>query len=181
MTIKGVFKRIRRAIVKFFFQHLNNKFRVFVWKRMGVKMGKGCRISCMSFSPESYLIELGDNVIIAEYSYLITHEGSVCVFHNENPNIDLFGKITIGSNTFIGMHCLILPNTTIGSNCIIGSGSVVRGKIPDNSVVIGNPGKIVTTVDEYKKNIFKNPALYEYKKLSDKEKKRILLEKYNKN
>ena len=140
-------------------------------------MGERCRISCMSFSPESYLIELGDDVIIAENTFLITHEGSVCVFHKESPDIDLFGKIIIGNNTFIGMNCLILPNTTIGSNCIIGSGTVVRGKIPDNSVVIGNPGKIITSTSEYKKIIFKNPALYEYKNLSDKEKKRILLEK----
>ncbi len=144
---------------------------------MGVKIGERCRISCMSFSPESYLIELGDDVIIAENTFLITHEGSVCIFHDQNPNIDLFGKIIIGSNTFVGMNCLILPNTTIGKNCIIGSGSVVRGKIPDNSVVIGNPGKIITTTDEYRKNIFKNPALYEYKLLSDKEKKRVLLDK----
>ena len=121
-------------------------------------MGERCRISCMSFSPESYLIELGDDVIIAENTFLITHEGSVCVFHKESPDIDLFGKIIIGNNTFIGMNCLILPNTTIGSNFIIGSGTVVRGKIPDNSVVIGNPGKIITSTSEYKKIIFKNPS-----------------------
>lgn len=164
-------------MVRFLFQHLNNSFRVYVWRKMGVKIGERCRISCMSFSPESYLIELGDDVIIAANTKLITHEGSVCVFHREHPYIDLFGKITIGNNVFIGMNCLILPNTTIGNNCIIGAGSVVRGIIPDNSVVIGNPGKVVMSFDDYRKKVFNKHALYEYKKLSDVEKKKILLER----
>jgi serine acetyltransferase len=37
----------------------------------------------------------------------------------------------------------VLPNSRIGSNCIIGAGTIVRGDIPDNSVVMGNPGKVV--------------------------------------
>jgi acetyltransferase-like isoleucine patch superfamily enzyme len=130
-------------------------------------------------SPESYLIDIGDNVVITENVFLITHEGSICVFHNENPKLDLFGTIKIGNNCFIGMNSLILPNTTIGNNCIVGAGSVVRGKIPDNSVVSGNPAKVIRTMDEYRQKVFSNPTLFEYKTLSEEDKKRILLEKFN--
>ena len=144
---------------------------------MGVTIGNNCRLSCFTFSPESYLIEIGDNVIIAKNVYLITHEGSICVFHHENAHMDLFGRIKIGNNCFIGMNSLILPKTTIGNNCVVGAGAVVRGNIPDNSVVVGNPAKVVMTTAEYRQRIYQNPALFDYKLLSDKEKKRILLER----
>jgi acetyltransferase-like isoleucine patch superfamily enzyme len=123
------------------------------------------------------LIELGDNVVIAKKTKLITHEGAVTVFHRENPHLDLFGRITIGNNTFIGMNCIILPKTKIGNNCIIGAGAVVRGNIPDNSVVIGNPAKVIMSTEQYRQKVFSNPSLYEYKKLSEEGKKKILLEK----
>lgn len=45
---------------------------------------------------------------------------------------------------------IILPGVTIGNNVIVGAGSVVREDIPDNSVVMGNPARVVCTVDEYK-------------------------------
>ena len=44
----------------------------------------------------------------------------------------------------------ILPNTTIEKNCIIGAGSVIKGHIPEGSVVVGNPAKIICTMQEYK-------------------------------
>lgn len=179
MNIINILRRIKDDTIKFLFKNLNNSFRVWMWRKMGVKIGKNCRIHCFSLSPESYLIEIGDNVVITENVFLITHEGSITVFHKENPNLDLFGTIKIGDNTFIGMNSLILPNTTIGKNCIIGAGSVVKGRIPDNSVVSGNPAKVVKSLDEYREKVFANPTLFEYKSLTDKEKKRILLEKFN--
>jgi acetyltransferase-like isoleucine patch superfamily enzyme len=181
MNIIKVGKRIKSDIGKFFFKNLNNSYRVRVWKKMGVKMGKDCRISCLSFSPESYLIELGDNVVISHNTKLITHEGGISIFHHENPKLDLFGKIKIGNNCFIGMNCLILPNTEIGNNCVIGAGSVIRGNIPDNSVVYGNPGKVVMKTNVYKLLIRNNPGTYEYKGLSDEEKKKILLQRLGMN
>lgn len=60
--------------------------------------------------------------------------------------IQKIGEIHIGDNVFIGANSFILPGTEIGNNCIIGAGSVVRGKIPDGSVVIGNPATIVSNV-----------------------------------
>ena len=46
--------------------------------------------------------------------------------------------IIVGKNSFIGARVTLLPGTEIGENCIIGAGSVVKGKIPNNSIVIGN-------------------------------------------
>ena len=61
----------------------------------------------------------------------------------EQPSVQRFGTITVGSDIFIGENCLIMPNTSIGAGCILCAGAVVRGAIPDNSLVIGNPATVV--------------------------------------
>lgn len=62
----------------------------------------------------------------------------------------LDGAIVVHENVFIGLRSTILPNTVIESNCIIGAGSVVKGHISAGSVVVGNPAKIICTMQEYK-------------------------------
>lgn len=47
------------------------------------------------------------------------------------------------------MNSTILAGTSIGNNCIIGANSLVKGNFPDNSVIVGNPAKIVCTLEEY--------------------------------
>lgn len=176
--IKNIINKISDDFSVFLYKNLNNSYRINTLRKMGARIGERCRIHCVSISPESYLIDIGNDVIIAQGSKLITHEGSICIFHKENPNLDLFGTIKIGNNCFIGMSCFILPNTNIGNNCIIGAGSVVRGRIPDNSVVIGNPAKVIMTTEAYKNRVFANPVLHEYKNMSDKDKRKILLERF---
>lgn len=51
--------------------------------------------------------------------------------------------VTIGDNVWIGGSVTILPGVTIGSNVTIGAGSVVVCDIPDNSVAVGNPAKVI--------------------------------------
>ncbi|MCR5501783.1 MAG: acyltransferase [Lachnospiraceae bacterium] len=59
------------------------------------------------------------------------------------------GRITIGDYVFVGVGCTLLPGVTIGSRVVIGAGSVVTGDIPDNSVAVGSPAKVIGTYDEY--------------------------------
>lgn len=54
----------------------------------------------------------------------------------------------------MGARVTLLPGTEIGENCIIGASSVVKGKIPSNSIVIGNPSKIVGDTREWARNKF---------------------------
>ena len=51
--------------------------------------------------------------------------------------------VNIGDNCWIGGGATILPGVSIGSGCTIGAGSVVVHDIPDNSVAVGNPAKVV--------------------------------------
>ena len=47
------------------------------------------------------------------------------------------------------MRSIILPGTEIGDNTIIGAGSVVKGKIPANVIIAGNPAKVIKNIDDY--------------------------------
>lgn len=55
----------------------------------------------------------------------------------------LLKDIYIGNNSFIGARVSLLPGATVGKDCIIGAGSVVKGTIPDGSIVIGNPARVI--------------------------------------
>ena len=59
------------------------------------------------------------------------------------PGTHINGNIKIGNNTEVGSGTTTVQNVTIGKNCIIGTGTVLIDSIPDNSTVVGNPGKII--------------------------------------
>jgi len=155
-----------------------NKWRIEKLKRQGVKIGNNCLIFTMEFSTEPYLIEIGDHVVISSGTQLITHDGAVWLFRDKYPNITVFGRIIIGSNTFVGINCILLPNCEIGSNCIIGAGSTVRGKIPDNSVVMGNPAKVIMKTSLFEKLCVNSKNRVDTKILTEKQRQTILIEKY---
>ena len=126
------------------FMFMPNAVRIRMLRSQGVKIGRDCLVHTPYFSTEPYLIEIGDHVAISSGVEFVTHDAVGWMFP-DHPNMGLFGSIKVGDNTFFGLKCLILPNTVIGKNCVIGAGSVVRGVIPDDAVVLGNPAKVVMT------------------------------------
>jgi carbonic anhydrase/acetyltransferase-like protein (isoleucine patch superfamily) len=56
----------------------------------------------------------------------------------------------VGDNTLIGMGAIVLNHAKIGKNCLIGAGALIpEGKsIPDNSLVVGQPGKVIRVLNE---------------------------------
>lgn len=60
-----------------------------------------------------------------------------------------YGKpITIGSDVWVGGGAIILPGVTIGSRCVIGAGSVVTKDLPEGSLAVGNPCRVVREIPE---------------------------------
>jgi maltose O-acetyltransferase len=57
--------------------------------------------------------------------------------------------VDIGNNVFIGADAVIMPGVSIGDNCVIGGGAVVTHNIPAGSVAVGNPARIIKTIDQF--------------------------------
>jgi len=108
------------------------------------------------FGSEPFLIEIGDNVTITHGVSFVTHDGGVEIFRKEFPGINVFGKIVVGNNVFIGIKSIILPGVTIGSNVVIAAGSVVTRNIPDNVVAGGVPARVIESINEYKTKCLEN-------------------------
>lgn len=114
-------------------------------RKNGVVIGDNCKLYSVNLDyGHGYLIEIGNNCIITHCT-ILAHDASTKLFVNKTK----VGKVIIGDNCFIGMGSIILPNVTIGNNCIIGAGTIVSKNIPDNSVVVGNPCKIIKKTTEF--------------------------------
>lgn len=147
--------------------------RINYLRRQGIKIGQNCLINTMFFSTEPYLIEIGNLVRISGGAKFITHDGSISCFQDELEG-DICGKIKIGNNVFIGTDCIILLNTTIGDNSIVGAGSVIRGQFPENSVIIGNPAKVILNMNVQRMLFRHNPGFIKTKNFTPSEKKKMI-------
>ena len=92
---------------------------------------------------EPYLIKIGNNVTLSGVK-LLTHDASLY----KTTGHTKVGKVHIGSDVFIGWGSIILPGVTIGDRVVIGAGSVVTRDIPENSVAVGDPCRVIGSYDE---------------------------------
>lgn len=129
--------------------------------KLGMKVGNNCSIQPGLIVDVSHcwLIEIGDNVVIAPHVYLLAHDTST----KKYTGYTRIGRINIKKNAFIGARTMVMPGVTIGENSIIGANSVVIKSIPDNVVAAGNPAKVICSLKEYQcksDEIFKNAPLF---------------------
>lgn len=137
-----LFKTAELRVSKNSFAHIGNK----------VSVNKGTIVSVLNGGK----LEIGDHVSININSEIVCHENikigsntilapSVHIYDHDH----VFGKgsgverkkfttepVVIGNNCWIGVNSVILKGTTIGDNCVIAAGSVVKGNIPGNTVVV---------------------------------------------
>lgn len=100
------------------------------------------------------IIHIGDKTVISKNVEFLTHDYSIAralEAIGEDMSLEAYflRDITVGKNCFVGLGTILMLGCTIGDNCIIGAGSVVRGNIPPNSIVIGNPQQIIGNTLEW--------------------------------
>ena len=122
----------------------NSKIGAFVEIQKGATIGKNCKISSHTFICEGVHIE--DNVFVG-HGVMFTND----LFpRSTNPDgsqqtdadwtmVETFVK----KGASVGSNATILCGITIGENALIGAGSVVTKDVPSNTIVAGNPAKII--------------------------------------
>lgn len=98
---------------------------------------------------EPHLIKIGSNTTISGNVEFVTHDNSVSkIFPGEAT--DLYGKIQIGRNCFIGARSVIMYGVTLADNVIVAAGSVVTHSFLESNVIIGgNPAKVLSTWEDF--------------------------------
>ena len=145
----------------------------------GLRQGVGVSVmGRVNFGSEPYLITLGDYVRISFGVAFVTHDGGTWAFRDQEKYKDIikYGKISVGSRTFIGCNSTILPGVKIGERCVIGAGSVVTKDVPDGTVVAGVPARVVMTTEEYAEKCLSKQKPYDRE--AYKRDKKAFLEKW---
>lgn len=115
-----------------------------------MKFGKDLKIyGKVDWGTEPWIITIGNNVHITDGVKFITHDGGTLLFRNLIPDLEITKPIVVGDNVYFGNNVIVLPGVTIGSNVIIGAGAVVTKEIPNNSLVVGVPARVIKSADEY--------------------------------
>ena len=103
--------------------------------RQGVYIGPQCNIG---------MCKIGDNTLIASGVHIMSGSGQHNFDDLDRPIQQQGGtytKVEIGEDSWVGNGSLVMAN--IGKKCIIGAGSVVTKDIPDYSIAVGNPARVV--------------------------------------
>lgn len=139
----------------------DNKIRKKIANSIKVKFGSVAHPSVLISSTSTYkegtvifhgsIIQAG--VVIGKHSIINTkvsvdHDCQIGDFVHVGPGTVLCGSVVVGDGSFIGAGSVVKQGIIIGSDVIIGAGSVIIKDIPDNCIVVGNPGRILRINNE---------------------------------
>ena len=127
----------------------------------GMEVGYRCILCDYYKIGEPKLVIIKDDCVISSDVVFVTHDHSINKVTDKGSN--LFGKIVIGNNCFIGQRSTLLYGVELADNIIVGAGSVVVESFDESNIIIaGNPAKKIGTWDSYK-NKYENKAAFREK------------------
>ncbi len=130
----------------------NTKIGAFVEIQKNASVGSNCKVSSHTFICEGVQIE--DNVFIGHSVTFINDSYPRATAGDGQLQTEADWKVEttrVAKGASIGSGSTILSKVVIGENALVGAGSVVTKNVPPNSVVAGNPAKVLRFLDEQKK------------------------------
>lgn len=110
-----------------------------------IKIGAYSRINGVYIHAQKK-ITIGKNCVIAAGVNILDSNGHILASLNRTIGRDTPKKINIGNNVWIGLNSIILKDTLIGDNSVVSAGSIVKGIFPPNSIISGNPARVIDTI-----------------------------------
>ncbi len=153
MTIKENVNRIRR---KFLYGYRSEaKTYVAAMNRMGACIDESVYMpvpeTVLLDKTTPYLLEIGKNAYIAQGVKIYTHDASWLVAMGEDGILrGHTAPVSIGNNVFLGVDSVVLCDVSICDNVIVGAKAVVNSNIREPGVYVGNPAKMVKTLEQFK-------------------------------
>lgn len=126
----------------------NTKIGAFVEIQKNARVGKNCKISSHTFVCEGVMIE--DQVFIGHSVAFINDSYPRAANMDGSLQTEADWKVettVVKKGASIGSGCTILSNVTIGENALVGAGSVVTKDVPPNTIVVGNPARVLRKLE----------------------------------
>lgn len=125
--------------------------RPYVWKLIGVNMGKNVAVGYGVYLDVdgAKRVKIGDNVMIASQCLLLCHRRDLRTYNRSVLQVSLpYLKegVVVNNNVIIGMRSVVLPGVTIGEGAVVAAGSVVVKDVPPFTIVGGNPAKVLREI-----------------------------------
>ena len=124
-----------------------------IWSEHLLRIGNDVHLHAFTYIFAGGGVTIGDGTMISANCSIssVTHPKNSGERHRHDVTPDdraepLCRPVVIGRNVWLGMGAIILPGVTVGDHAIIGAGAVVTKDVPEKTVVVGNPARVLQTL-----------------------------------